>query len=309
MSYSDNADLAGTIFQLRAQTLPADVLAAARRSERSGHRTVRCGHDSVNRMERVLAGYDPHSRRSDLLSRIRSDGQLVVRGLPALLGVSAETIRRDLRALESRGLIRRAYGVAYPVESSAFESTLEVRSSINPEEKVRVANAVIPRLGDVQTIFIDEGYQMQLVAQRMPLDQALTIVTSSLAVATTLAARANIQVIVLGGRVRGSTLGVVDDWPTRMLSRLVIDLAIIGANGITLEHGMTTPDPAVAAVKAEAVRASRRRVFIGAHHKFGRTTFARFADVQDFELLITGHELSTSLASRYASAGVSLLRV
>ena len=80
---------------------------------------------------------------------------------------------------------------------------------------------------------------------------------NSLPVATTLAARAGVQVIILGGRVRGSTLGVVDQWPTQMLSGLVIDLAIIGANGVTLEHGMTTPDPAVAAVKAAAVRASR----------------------------------------------------
>lgn len=260
-------------------------------------------------MESGLAGYDPNSRRSDLLSRIRSDGQLIVRGIPALLGVSAETLRRDLRALESRGLIRRAYGVAYPVESSAFESALEMRSNINPEEKLRVANAVIPRLGDVQTIFIDEGYQMQLVAQRLPLDRPLTVVTSSLPVATTLAARTNIQVIILGGRVRGSTLGVVDQWATQMLGSLVIDLAIIGANGITVENGMTTPDPAVAAVKSAAIKASRRRIFIGAHHKFGQTTFVRFADVRDFELLITGHELSTSIASRYTSAGISLLRV
>jgi DeoR/GlpR family transcriptional regulator of sugar metabolism len=118
--------------------------------------------------------------------------------MPILLGVSAETIRRDLRVLESRGLIRRAYGVAYPVESSAFESALAMRSNINPEEKVRVANAM---------------------------------------------------------------------------------------------------------------KASRRRIFIGAHHKFGRTTFVKFAAVQDFELLITGHELSNSIASRYAAAGVSLLRV
>jgi DeoR/GlpR family transcriptional regulator of sugar metabolism len=270
---------------------------------------VRSARDNVICVERALAGYDPHTRRSDLLSRIRSDGQLTVAGLPALLGVSAETIRRDLRVLESRGLIRRAYGVAYPVESSAFESALEMRSNINPEEKVRVANAVIQRLGDEQTIFIDEGYQTQLVAQRMPLDRPLTVVTNSLPVATTLAARTNIQVIILGGRVRGSTMGVVDQWPTQMLSGLVIDLAIIGANGITLEHGMTTPDPAVAAVKAAAVRASRRRIFIGAHHKFGRTTFVKFAAVQDFELLITGHELSNSIANRYAAAGVSLLRV
>jgi DeoR/GlpR family transcriptional regulator of sugar metabolism len=270
---------------------------------------VRSDRDIVMCVEGALSAYDPHARRSDLLARVRADGQLVVRGMPALLGVSAETIRRDLRVLESRGLIRRAYGVAYPVESSAFESALEMRSNINPEEKVRVANAAIQQLGDAQTIFIDEGYQPQLVAQRLPPDQPLTVVTNSLPVATALAARANVQVMVLGGRVRGSTLGVVDQWPTQMLSGLVIDLAFIGANGITLEHGMTTPDPAVAAVKAAAVQASRRRIFIGAHHKFGRTTFVKFAAVQDFELLVTGHELSNSIAKRYATAGVSLLRV
>ena len=93
-----------------------------------------------------------------------------------MLGVSAETIRRDLRLLESRGLIRRAYGIAYPVESSAFESALEMRSNINPEEKVRVADAVIQRIGNEQTIFIDEGYQTELVAQRIPADRPLTVV-------------------------------------------------------------------------------------------------------------------------------------
>lgn len=229
--------------------------------------------------------------------------------MPELLGVSSETLRRDLRALESQGLVRRGYGVAYPVESGAFESALEVRSNINPEEKQRIANAVIPRLGEAHTIFIDEGYQTHLVAQQLPPDRPFTVVTSSLPIATLLAPRSNVQVIVLGGRVRGNTLGVVDHWPAEMLSRLTIDLAILGANGVTVERGMTTPDPAVAAVKSAAVQAAVRRIFIGAHHKFGTATFVKFADVSDFELLITGHELSASLTNHFASAGTQVLRV
>jgi DeoR family fructose operon transcriptional repressor len=252
---------------------------------------------------------DGHSRRSELLSHIRAHGKLDVNGMPDLLGVSAETVRRDLRALESQGLVRRGYGVVYPVESGGFESALEVRRDINPEEKLRIANAVIPRLGDAQTIFIDEGYQTELMAQRMPLDRPLTIVTSSLPVAMTLAARSNIQVVILGGRVRGSTLGVADHWPVEMLRKLSIDLAILGANGVSIEHGMTTPDPAVAAVKAAAVESSKHRIFIGAHHKFGTSTFVKFADLGDFELLITGQELLPAVARRFTAAGVTLLRV
>lgn len=250
-----------------------------------------------------------HSRRAELLTLIRSRGRIDVVGIPELLGVSAETLRRDLRTLENQGLVRRGYGVAYPVESGAFESALEVRSGINPEEKQRIASAVIPRIGEAQTIFIDEGYQTQLVAQRLPPDRPYTVVTASLPIATLLAPRSNVQVIILGGRVRGNTLGVVDHWPAEMLARLTIDLAIVGANGVTVDRGMTTPDPAVAAVKAAAMQSAQRRIFIGAHHKFGTATFVKFADVGDFELIITGHELSASLTNHFASAGASLLRV
>ncbi|MEO5534619.1 MAG: DeoR/GlpR family DNA-binding transcription regulator [Pseudolysinimonas sp.] len=249
------------------------------------------------------------SRRAELLTLIRTRGRLEVVGMPELLAVSAETIRRDLRTLETQGLVRRGYGVAYPVESGAFESALEVRANINPEQKQRIATAVVSRLGEAQTIYIDEGYQTQLVAQRLPLDRPLTIVTPSLPIAMLLAPRSNMQVVILGGRVRGNTLGVADHWPAEMLARLTIDLAILGANGVTVERGMTTPDPAVAAVKAAAVRAAVRRIFIGAHHKFGTATFVKFADVTDFELMVTGHELSASMAARFANTGVALLRV
>lgn len=249
------------------------------------------------------------TRRSELLALIRTQGRLDVIGAPQLLGVSSETVRRDLRALEARGLIRRGYGVAYPVESGAFESSLEVRSNINPEEKYRIARALVSRVGEAQTVFIDEGYQMQLVAQHLPIDRPLTVVTACLPVATLLAARPNVQVLSLGGRVRGSTLGVVDFWAEEMLSRLTIDLAVVGANGVSVERGMTTPAPAVAAVKAAAVRASVRRIFIGAHHKFGAASFIRFAEVSDFELLITGQELSATVANRFTTAGSQILRV
>lgn len=252
---------------------------------------------------------DSTSRRAELLTLIRTRGRIDVVGMPDLLGVSAETLRRDLRALETQGLVRRGYGVAYPVESGAFESALEVRANINPEEKQRIAAAVIPRLGEAQTIYIDEGYQTQLVAQRLPLDRPLTVVTPSLPIAMLVAPRSNMQVVILGGRVRGNTLGVADHWPAEMLSRLTIDLAILGANGVTVERGMTTPDPAVAAVKAAAVQSAVRRIFIGAHHKFGTATFVKFAEVTDFELLITGHELSASLTNRLVTAGAEVLRV
>jgi DeoR family fructose operon transcriptional repressor len=248
-------------------------------------------------------------RRYRLLQMVREHGELDVVAANAILGVSLETTRRDLRALESQGLIRRSYGRVFPVESSAFESSLAVRNQINPEEKSRIATATVARIGEAQTIFIDEGYTTELIAQRLPDDLRLTIVTASLPTATMLASRPNINVIMLPGRVRGNTLAVADTWAADSLRRLNIDLAIVGANGVTVEHGMTTPDPAVAAVKEAAIQRSARRIFIGAHHKFGISTFVTFAQVGDFELIITGQELSATLANRIIGTGANLLRV
>jgi DeoR family transcriptional regulator, fructose operon transcriptional repressor len=248
-------------------------------------------------------------RRFQLLQLVRDNGELEVAALDALLGVSLETIRRDLRVLEAQGQIRRSYGRVFAVESGVFETPLAARSTINPEEKGRIASAVVGRIGEAQTIFIDEGFQTQLVAQRLPEDRRLTIVTASLPIATMLAPWPNMQVIILGGRVRGNTLGVVDLAAVDALRRLNLDLAIVGANGVSVERGMTTPDPAVAAVKEAAVRSATRRMFVGAHHKFGTTTFVSFAALSDFELIITGQELSATLANRFATAGANLLRV
>ncbi|WP_459170933.1 DeoR/GlpR family DNA-binding transcription regulator, partial [Streptomyces stelliscabiei] len=108
---------------------------------------------------------------------------------------------------------------------------------------------------------------------------------------------------------RPGTLATVDHWTTRMLAGFVIDLAYIGANGITRDHGLTTPDPAVSEVKAQAMRASRRTVFAGVHTKFGAASFCRFAGVGDLDAIVTSTLLPASEAHRYSLLGPQVTRV
>ena len=134
------------------------------------------------------------------------------------------------------------------------------------------------------------------------------MVTSSLAVAGILAPVKSISVILLGGRVRGGSLATVDHWAIDMLSDLVLDLAFLGTNGISRDRGLTTPDPAVSAVKHKVVQVSRRRILVAVHTKFGVNSFCRFADVADFETLITDVGLSTQDAHRYTALGPAVIR-
>jgi len=108
---------------------------------------------------------------------VRENGELSPLQIHAVLDVSMETVRRDLRVLESQGLIRRSYGRVAPVESGAFETSLAMRARINPEEKGRLAAALIAELGEAQIIYIDEGYTEELIAQRLPDNRRLAVVT------------------------------------------------------------------------------------------------------------------------------------
>ncbi|GGR91995.1 transcriptional regulator [Streptomyces aureoverticillatus] len=247
-------------------------------------------------------------RQRQIVRAARRSGSVDVTVLAAELGVAKETVRRDLRALEDHGLVRRTHGGAYPVESAGFETTLAFRTTMHVPEKRRIAAAAAEQLGDAETVFIDEGFTPQLIAEALPKNRPLTVVTASLATAGALAEAEHVTVLLLGGRVRAGTLATVDHWTTRMLAGFVIDLAYIGANGISREHGLTTPDPAVSEVKAQAIRASRRTVFAGVHTKFGASSFCRFAGVGDLECIVTSAQLPASEAHRYSLQGPQVVR-
>ena len=200
------------------------------------------------------------------------------------------------------------HGGAYPVESAGFETNMHQRTTSLVAERRRIAALAAECLEGAETVYIDEGVTPQFVAEALRHEGPLTVVTSSLLTALALAQDPGVTVLMLGGRVRGRTMATVDHWATQMLDDLVIDLAYLGSNGISREHGLTTPDPAVAAVKGLVVQRSRRRVFVGLARKFGVSSFCRFADVRDFECLVTDTGLTTSEARRYAALGPQVVR-
>jgi len=253
---------------------------------------------------------DPvETRQEQILARARAAGRVEVVPLAAELGVAVETVRRDLKALADRGVVQRVYGGAVAVETSGFETDLRFRATSDVDEKHRVARAAAQRRHGAETVYIDEGTTPQFLAEELLGSGPLTVITPSLPVAARLSTEPEVTVIVLGGRVRGITQGVVDHWALRMLDELVIDLAYIGANGISRDHGVTTQDPGVAAVKSAAIARARRRILFGAHIKFGAAALCRFAAVRDFEEVVTGVELPTAEAHRYAAMGPHVVRV
>lgn len=248
-------------------------------------------------------------RRKAILAHLRATGEAAVSSLPGLFGVSVETIRRDLRELEDTHAITRSYGRVRIAEASSFESTLTYRKDHLADEKERIAQAAVDRLGAADTVFLDEGFHPLLVGRALPTDRDLTIITASLPTALEMCERPRTTVIVLGGRVRHVTAASVERWATRMLRDMQPDLAIIGANGVDLDGWLTTPHASVAEVKETALSVSQRALFVGSHTKFARSTLCRFGHARQFERIITGTELRSSIARRIVDAGGRLDRV
>jgi DeoR family fructose operon transcriptional repressor len=248
-------------------------------------------------------------RRRWLIEQARTNGRVDVQLVSGELGLAPETIRRDLKDLARQGLLRRVYGGAVPVERLAFESPLAMRESRRQAEKQRIAEAAASYVNVAESIYLDEGNLPQLIAQHLHPDRPITVVTSSLPIASLLAGREHIEVIATGGRVRAQTLGAIDHWATTMLESVVLDLAFMGGNGISLEHGVTVPDSAIAAVKMMAMRVSRRRILVGDSSKYGSDSFVRFAQLTDFERFITDDALPVEQTAELHLRGIEVHRV
>lgn len=247
-------------------------------------------------------------RQQEILRMARSQGRVDVTALAEELAVTAETIRRDLTTLERAGVLRRVHGGAIPVERIGFEPALAARDAVLTNEKERIAKAALAEVPDEGAIILDAGSTTARLAQALPTDRELTVVVNSPAIAVILGPRSNINVLMLGGRVRGKTLATVDDWALRPLADLYLDVAFIGTNGLSVERGLTTPDPAEAAVKRAMIAASRRTVVLADHTKIGNDYLSRFGSLSDVDLLITDSGLNDDLVSDVEAEGVRVVR-
>jgi DeoR family fructose operon transcriptional repressor len=249
------------------------------------------------------------SQRQQVLVRtVRSAGRVDATAAAAQLQVSTETIRKDLIVLERLGLLRRVHGGAIAVDEMSFEPAVTARTDFM-DEKRRIARAALDELPQGGAVLLDNGSTIGCLAEIFPSDRDLTVFTSSLPMALMLVSRPRITVQTLGGRVRAVTLAEVGNWAVRALSELRVDVAFLGTNGLSAQHGLTTPDESEAMVKRLMHGAARRRVLLADHSKIGHVSLLKYADLSDVDLLITDDGLPDSELRRLSDAHVAVRRV
>lgn len=235
-------------------------------------------------------------RRLHILNLARRDGRVDAGAVAEHLEVSTETIRRDLTALERQGKLRRTHGGAIPVSRLGFDPVLTTRASAMVEEKQRIGRLAANYLPAEGSVMIDSGSTTGALVDCIPDDSPVTVLTNGLHTALALSSKPNLNILMLGGVIRSRSLSVVGPWAVRDLGDVRVDVAFLGANGVTAEHGFSTTDQGEAMTKRAMIASARRVIVVCDHSKVGVDDFFHYASASEIDVVISDSGLDPDLA-------------
>jgi DeoR/GlpR family transcriptional regulator of sugar metabolism len=224
-------------------------------------------------------------RRNEIARRLVRDGRVSVLELSKGYAVSAETIRKDLMWLESRGIAQKSYGGAIAA-AQALEKPFFEKATSQPEEKRRIGKAAAERIDPAGVVLIDSGSTVMEAARELAARGAFSFFTNSLRTALMLADR-KCSVSMLGGAVRLSSQAASGMWAVEQLEQLHADWAIVGTSGFLDSDGPCVESPEEAQVKRAMIRSAHKTVIVADSTKSRCPAAIRFARWADISLLVT----------------------
>ena len=247
-------------------------------------------------------------RFAAIVERLSANGSVDVGDLAAELGVSAATVRRDLALMEDQRLLNRTHGGAV-AHGVLYELPLRYRSARHQAQKARVARAVAGRIPDGSAVGMTGGTTTTEVARALADRERLTVVTNSLSIASELAVRPNLRLVVTGGVARTESYELVGPLAESALSNLNLDLVVVGVDGIAVGAGFTTHHEVEAHTNRALIARARRVVVVADSSKIGQIAFARICGLEAVHEVISdaGADRSEVAALRAAGATVTLV--
>jgi DeoR family transcriptional regulator of aga operon len=248
----------------------------------------------------------PVERRSKIMAFLQREGRCMVGDLARELSVSEVTIRQDLDLLEKQGLLGRTHGGAVLKSKFGLEQPFQMVETTFTAEKQRIAKAAVALLSPGDTIILDVGTTVTEVAKQLRQARDLTVFTNGLNIATILEANSDITTIVTGGSLRAKQHSLVNPYADLILTKINVDLALIGIGGITVKQGITNVNIAEAEMKALFLKVARRRVVVADSGKIGKVSLAKIAALNQIDLLITDRGADANEVAALREAGLEV---
>jgi DeoR/GlpR family transcriptional regulator of sugar metabolism len=250
----------------------------------------------------------PADRLQVIADLVRERGSVRGRDLVQVLGVTDETIRRDLARLAEQGLVRRAHGGAVALRPSD-ETDTAFRLREHAGEKVAIGRRAAELVADGTSIILDSGTTTLCLARALHGKQDLVVVTTAVTNALELVGNPGTTVIMTGGVIRPSTFGASGQLAAATLRGLHVDQTFLAIHSVSVEGGLTYPLFEEVDAKRAMIEAASEVILLADHSKFGRQALVRVAPITAVQRIITTPGIDSGEAAAIRDLGIELIIV
>lgn len=228
----------------------------------------------------------PAERHNEIIAILKRDGKILVDEVAESLGVSPMTIRRDLQQLEKECLLSRTHGGAVIGNKLTQEIPYSQKKEENTLAKERISLEAINLIEDGHTIILDAGTTTMAIAKKLNKFNNLTVMTNDLMIAFYLSQQ-GISVYSSGGEIQKDTGACIGARAQKFFEEVYADIVFIGTSSLNADAGITTPSMDKAELKKKMLAAGEKKVLVADSSKFNKKSFAKVADIQHLDLVIT----------------------
>lgn len=243
-------------------------------------------------------------RHNQIINLVNQLGYVSTEELVAQLGVSSQTIRRDLNELAESNLIRRHHGGA-ATPSNRENSDYPDRKQLFSQQKNAIGQQVAKMIPNGASLFIDIGTTAEAVAYALLSHQNLRIVTNNLIVAHILMQKEDFQITIAGGDLRQDG-GIIGEATVNFIKQFRLDFTVLGISAIDLDGSMLDYDYHEVQVKRALMESARQVILVADHSKFNRNAIVRLGDVKELDYFFTDSALPSELAHHLTNSKVTV---
>jgi DeoR family glycerol-3-phosphate regulon repressor len=230
---------------------------------------------------------NPNPRQLTLLAFVQAQRSVTVEQLADKLGVTLQTVRRDVQRMSDEGLLTRFHGGVRVPSSTVENIAHQQRENLNTEAKLRIARTVAAAIPNDCSLILNIGTTTEAIARALLQHSGLRVITNNLNVATILSANPRCELIVVGGVVRGRDQGIVGEAAVDFIRQFKVDIAVIGISGIEADGSLRDYDYREVKV-SQTIIAHAREVWLAADvSKFNRPAMVAVAKLSQIDRLFT----------------------
>jgi DeoR/GlpR family transcriptional regulator of sugar metabolism len=245
-------------------------------------------------------------RRQQILSILKRQGQVIAKEVSQAMGVSEDTIRRDLREMAQEGLLQRVHGGALPASPAIAD--FAGRERITPDGKVAIGRAAASMIQPGQVVILDGGTTAREVARHLPLELKATIITHSPTIALELVNHPNVEVILIGGRMFKHSVVAVGAAAIESIAQIHVDIYFMGVTGIHPKTGLTTGDFEEAAMKRALSHAAAETIVLASSEKLNAASPYVVVPLTEISGIITERSADRALTRPYEKLKITVTR-